>query len=206
MPVWEIPEYVRKYGIVAMLVALVPLAVPYIDKYLESTQEAKVSALGYKVKKEIVDEIKIAINQQTAEVRLAHGRKNLTEKEALYLMRTAVGYQSIYKVDWLKKFLSPYTPQDAQLAQSRIRVAIRAELIRQSNIYIEELNTFQHPKLGRLGQFIAESFSMDTFLEGLYLIVESNSCLNCDQLYDNIMYYMLDAQNDLWQVAERRMK
>lgn len=206
MPVWEIPEYVRKYGTVAMLVALVPLAVPYIDKYLESTQEAKVSALGYKVKKEIVDEIKIAINQQTAEVRLAHGRKNLTEKEALYLMRTAVGYQSIYKVDWLKKFLSPYTPQDAQLAQSRIRVAIRAELIRQSNIYIEELNTFQHPKLGRLGQFIAESFSMDTFLEGLYLIIESNSCLDCDQLYDNIMYYMLDAQNDLWQVAERRMK
>lgn len=206
MPVWEIPEYVRKYGVVAVSVALVPLAIPYIDKYLESTQEAKVSALVYKVKKEVVDEIKIAINQQTAEVRLAHGRKNLTEKEALYLMRTAVGYQSIYKVDWMKKFLSPYTPQDAQLAQSRIRVAIRAELVRQSNIYIEALNTFQHPKLGRLGQFVAESFSMDMFLEGLYLIVESSPCLNCDQLYDNIMYYMLDAQNDLWQAAERKMK
>lgn len=206
MPVWEIPEYIRKYGAVAVLVALVPLALPYIDKYLESTQDAKINALVYKVKKEVVDEIKVAINQQTSEVRLAHGRKNLADKEALYLMKTAVGYQSIYKVDWMKKYLSLYTVQDAQLSQARIRLAIRAELIRQSNIYVEALNMFQHHKLGNLGQFVAEEFPMDTFLEGLYLIVESSPCLSCDQLYDNVLYYMLDAQNDLWQVVERKFK
>ena len=199
-------ESVKKYGALTGLVLLLPFLFPYLDKYLEGQNNSRVEAMVQKVKKEIIDDIKIAINQQTAEVRLAHGRKNLTDKEALYLMRTAVGYQSIYKVDWMKKFLSLYTTQDAQIAQTRIRTAIRAELIRQSNIYIEALNTFQHPKLGGLGQFVAESFPMDMFLDGLYLIVESSPCLNCDQLYDNVMYYMLDAQNDLWQVAERKMK
>ena len=197
---------VKKYGPLTGLVLLIPVLLPYWDKYQDSQNNHRVALMVQTVKTEIVNDIASRIDAQTAEARASHGRMNLTDKEALYLMKTAVGYQSIYKVDWMKKYLSLYTVQDAQLVQSRIRVAIRAELIRQSNVYTEALNTFQHPKLGRLGQFVVENFPMDVFLDGLYLIIESSPCLNCDQLYDNIMYYMLDAQNDLWQVAERKMK
>ena len=197
---------VKKYGPLTGLVLLIPVLLPYWDKYQESQNNHHIALIVQKVKAEIVSDIASRIDAQTAEVRASHGRMNLTDKEALYLMKTAVGYQSIYKVDWMKKYLSPYSVADIQMAMGRVRTAIRAELIRQSNIYVEALNTFQHPKLGALGKFVADEFPMEEFLKGLYAIVESSPCLDCDVLYDNIMYYMLDAQNVLWQVAERKMK
>lgn len=199
-------ESVKKYGPLTGLVLLVPFTLPYLDKYMESQSSYRTEAFVQLVKEDIVSEISKKIDAQTAEVRSAHGRKLLNDKEALYLMRTAVGYQSIYKVEWLKKYLSLYRLEELGISKSTVRTAIKAELVRQSNIYVDVLNSFQHPKLGSLGAFVAKEFPMDMFLEGLYLIVESSPCLDCDILYDNVMYYMLDAQNDLWRIAEKRMK
>ena len=199
-------ESVKRYGVLTGLVLLVPFLLPYLDKYMEGQNNARVDAMVQVVKTDIINDIAKRIDAQTAEARAAHGRMTLTAPEAIYLMKTAVGFQSIYKVEWMKAYLRAYKPSDVQMAMGRVRMAIRAELIRQSNIYVEALNGFQHPKLGSLGTFVWNEFPMDSFLKGLYEIVESADCLDCDVLYENIMYYMLDAQNELWRVAEGRMK
>lgn len=199
-------EAVKKYGVTTGLVLLIPFMLPYFEKYLDARTANKTEAFVYKIKGEIIKDIQLLLDKQTAIAIAAHTKTKLTDKQALYIMKTVVGYQSIHKVNWLRTYLSTIPKNNIEYMERAIKQAIKAELVRQSSIYVEALNGFANPKLGLLGNFVNDNFDMDGFLEGIYAIVFNNECLDCDLVYEAIMYFMLDEQNKLWEKAEERMK
>jgi len=197
---------VKKYGIATGLVLLIPFILPYVDKYLDSKAATSTRVFVYKIKDEITRDVQHMLDKQTTIAIEAHAKAKLDDKQTIYLMKTAVGYQSIHKVNWMRTYLGSIPKENISYMERAIKQAIKAELIRQSAIYIDALNGFAHPKIGLLGNFINDNFDMDGFLEGIYAIVFSNDCVDCDMVYETIMYFMLDEQNALWKMAEERMK
>jgi hypothetical protein len=200
----QLAELFKKYGVAGVLAAVIAMGFPYVEQYISMETNQSTQIFVHKMKAEILQDIQRMLDKQTAIAVDAHAKTKLSDKQAIYLMKTAVGYQSIYKVEWLKDYLK--NNKDYILHnKTMIRNAIRAELVRQSSIYVEALNGFVHPKIGRLGDFVNDNFDMVTFLEGIYLIVFASDCAECETTYTAIMYHMLDAQNDLWYKAEQRM-
>lgn len=199
--------YIKKYGIAGVVVATVPLMTPYLDKYFDNKASIKTKLMVSEIKDDMLSEIQVMFDKQTALAVDSHARTKLTNQQALYLMQTAVGYQSIHKIEWLKQYLIRYNSHEA-INQNRyvIERAMRAELTRQSSIYMRRLNEFVHPKLGRLGDFVNSHFPMEDFLNGISAIVFEHACRDdCTTFYDDVMFYMLEMQNSLWYEAERQM-
>ena len=196
---------IKKYGLVTVMIATLPFILPYIDKYLSNKTRGQTEAFVYKIKAEIVSDIEKIIDEQTAVAIKAHAKTRLDDEQALYLMKTAVGYQSIHKIEWLQRYLEGLNVNTFKDIEYTIKSAIRGELTRQSNVYIDALNQFTHPKLGNLGNFVATHFDMDEFLDGVYNIVFTTDCSDCETMYNTVMYHMLNVQNELWSEAEKEM-
>jgi len=151
----------------------------------------------------IYDPIVTSLEKNLATAIDAHGKTKLTDLQAIYLIRTAVGYQSIHKVQWLKEYLGK---TGIIGNEQRIKSAIKAELTRQSSIYISSLNRFVHPKLGLLGIYVENHFPMEPFLNGVYEIALNVTCDDIENKGNDVMYLMLDMQNDLLQQASEEMR
>lgn len=197
----QLAQYFKKYGLAGVLAAIVFMGYPQVEKYMANTASKQTEAFVYKLKAELLLDIQRMLDMQTRVAVDAHAKAKLTDKQAIYIMKTAVGYQSIHKVEWLKRYLEKLDPEVAMNMQNVIRSAIRGELTRQSSVYTDALNSFVHPKLGRLGDYVEENFDMAEFLEGVYEIVFNNDCYDCELLYDTVMYHMLNSQNTLWEQA-----
>ena len=200
----QLAQLFKKYGVAGVLAAVIAMGFPYIEQYISIEANKSTQVFVHRIKDDMLRDIQAMLDKQTSIAVDAHAKTKLSDKQAIYIMKTAVGYQSIHKVDWLKDYLAV---NKARLHdQEMIKKAIRAELIHQSSIYVEVLNGFAHPKLGRLGDFVHNNFDMESFLEGIYLIVFSSECVDCDIPYTAVMYHMLSAQNSLWELAEKKIR
>lgn len=197
----QLAQYFKKYGLAGVLSVVVVTGIPQVEKYVSSQTSKTTEAFMYKLKGELLADIQRMLDMQTRIAVDAHAKTKLTDKQAIYIMKTAVGYQSIHKVEWLKRYLGKLDPEVVMSMQNSVRSAIQGELIRQSSTYIEALNNFVHPKLGRLGDYVENHFDMKGFLDGIYEIVLNSDCYDCDLLYDIVMYHMLNSQNELWDRA-----
>lgn len=206
MSVEGIPESIKKYGWSASLVLLLPFVLPYLEKYFDNKTASQTEAFVYEIKADLIKDIQAITDKQTRLAIESHAKTKLTGRQAVYLMKTAVGYQSIHKVNWLRRHMEKVPQESVYILEDSIKAAIKAEFIHQSNIYIDALNGFVHPNLGRLGDFVKEEFCMDRFLERVYGIVLNNDCGSCEIVMESVMYVMLDEQNQLWKKAEERIR
>lgn len=185
---------VKQYGIVGFVVVMMPFATPYIEDYLADNQEALMRDISKDMAAKITLDIKEYIN-----------RENHVNRDVLIdITRLSVAKQSIHKVKFIKDLMTDYKDREVG-NEKRIKHKIKVELYRQSEVYVTFLDNFEDPVIGRVGAYIATYFPMSSFLEGVNAIV-LNEELSVDVRADDIMMYMLDAQDDFFIEMEAKMK
>ena len=192
-------DFIRKYGILGSIAILTPFVMPYINSYLMDRQKSMIDDALDRNRVYTFREVRGIVAGLRHDMRVVSGTKVLDDEQALYIMKTAVGFQSIHKIKWIVAYLTEHYTQGT-CNPKRAKNAIKVELYRQSHIYINGLNLFSHPVLGRLGDYVANNFPMNDFLERVY-------CIACDKTLtpttkgEDILSIMLSMQNDLWDKA-----
>jgi len=165
---------VKKYGVIGILALLFPFVEPIISKYLEEYNTAKYE----KVKLDFANLVSSKDNR-------------LKTPTLIAVSKLAVGKQSIHKVEAIRMILYSYSDLDKN--SNRVKLAIRNELYKQSDVYIKFLNTLApHPSVGYIGEYISNNFDMEVFLQGIYAIVLSDYSI--EMKCNDLMQYMLSEQ------------
>ena len=199
----KVHDLVKKYGVTGILVTALPFAIPYIDSYIAAKQNDTVRLIVKEESDRVVSTIVTNLEKNLEVAIKGHSKTLITDGQALYIMKTSVGFQSIYKIDAIMDILNKYPMQIGNVYNdNKIKNAIKGELIRQSAIYVGELNRFIHPKLGTLGTYIADQFPMSRFLDDVYTVALT---IDCTSKRRDLMYLMLQYQNQLWDDTKVRL-
>jgi len=179
---------VKRYGIIGAFALVFPFVEPFITEYFSDVTTKKFSQI---VKEQIYE--------------CASKENKVSSETMLRIARIAVAKQSIHKVDEIRNILNSY---DTVLGnENRIKLSIKNELYKQSDIYIKFLNTFApHPKIGYVGDYIVMHFDMDTFLDNVNRLALNINCGDVNNKANDIMMYMLDIQNVFFKKMEEDMK
>jgi hypothetical protein len=202
-------ETIKKYGVTTIVIASIPFTLPYVDKYLDKRQAIAVKRAVKQIAVEEREVIFAYVDNKTKSIKedliKYMSKTKLTDELSIEIMKNAIGFQSVHKREWLISFMSD---MDVELKRNEeyAKKAIKAELIRQTNLYVAFLNNFVHPKLGFLGDYVAKNFPMDNFLKEIYRIVLDENIGNIRYRADIIMSIMLTMQNDLLENARKDMQ
>jgi len=198
----SVRELVAKYGVIGSIAILMPFFAPYINEFLDTRQKKLLDAALARHRTVVFRHADATANDLKKDLRIIAATKTLTNDQALYIMRAGMGYQSIFKISWLDDYLSDRGNgiKDTYFH----RQAIKLELVRQSQEYINKLNSFSHKDLGRLGDYVASNFPMDEFLNRIYLIVFDENLSHKEKVKSSL-HLMLDMQNTIWSIAAEKM-
>lgn len=190
---------IKKYGVLGLAVVTFPFWQPYLDAYLDKgTEEAVARAVKSNLEPFCTQAARLqnaVIDMETLMINCKGGAKALKANDIDYIARKAVGMQSIIKVKEIKRLIQTY-PRDTKHDKVRLRLKIKEVLIRNSMIYVNDLNAYQHRAIGRIGKYIWDEFPMDEFLVVVYSLTADSAPENkLIYMTDDLMAYMLDIQN-----------
>jgi len=128
------------------------------------------------------------------QVALSAGKTIFTKEQALEIGRAAVKAASIDKIDFIRRRIEK---NNLINRRDSIQKSIKAELIRLSSIYINQLNQYNIEWKVMLWDWIWENFEMEAFLEEVYDSVFSDNTL-LEKTID-IQTTMTAYQNQMWE-------
>ncbi len=144
---------------------------------------------------------------------LHEGAKLLDADDVDYIARNAVASQSIIKVNEIEAMLRNTINPEIGASQAmisnyerRVKLRLKEILVRNTKIYVKDLNRYQHSAIGRVGDYIWETFPMDEFMQEMYKIIIYTGCRDIDVICKDTMDKMLEAQNDFFSNMKRKMK
>jgi hypothetical protein len=179
--------FLKKYGFLGLMVLMFPFVEPFITNYFSEVTVNKFSNI---VKRQIYD--------------CSSKDNKVSEDTMLAIARLAVAKQSIHKVEEIKRILNRYDTMIGN--EKRIGIAIKNELVRQSAIYVNFLNTLApHPSIGYAGTYIANNFEMDSFVEQVISIATNPNCGDINNKGNDIMQFMLAVQADFFSKMKKDM-
>ncbi len=162
---------VKKYGVVGFAIITFPFWQPYLDEYMDKHTEKvvrkAVTEASVPISEKLVMLSGSVTNMESIMINCKGGSKALLSKDIDYIARKAVGMQSIIKVKQMKVVLLKY-PRNTEIQKKRLRVRIKNILIKNSKVYVKDLNNYQHRAIGRIGDYVWNEFPMGEFLSVIY--------------------------------------
>ncbi len=195
--------FIQKYGVKGVAVLVLSMATPYIGTMLDNYNNDSV----VRAVKSQVAPIKAELARLTNLVANCKGGVvALRATDIDYIARMAVKAQSVDKVKEIKELL--YKHQGELLTDGqkiRLTLQIKQVLITNSKVYVKALNSYQHHAIGRIGDYIWNTFPMDEFLHNTYDIAVYTSCSNPDNVGTDLMLYMLEIQDSFFKEMYYKM-
>ena len=180
-----------------------PFFAPYASEFLDTRQQRLLDEALIRNRIVTFREVRNITDQLKRDLLIASSTTVLGDEQAISVMKSMMGYQSIYHVEWLRDFVA--IRNNKILDTRRNRQVIRLALFRQGLAYVGSLNDFSHNKLGRLGAFVSSKFPMDTFLDGIYAITFSTELTEAEKSAATL-HLMLSMEGDLWVIAADEMQ
>lgn len=201
--------FMQKYGIKGVIVLALTMVAPYAGSIYEDYTQAAIS-------KTMDSKLEPMNTKMDDIVKMVANCKNsvplLKSNHLDYIARMAVAKQSIHKVKEIKQVLRDnpkrvfIKPQDKEYYEKRIKSKIREILVRNSKVYVNDLNNYQHQNLGRVGDYIWNEFPMDEFTKAIDILTVYSTCADIEMIGEDVMIYMLDAQDIFFTKMYKEMK
>lgn len=146
----------KKYGFTGLLAIISPFLIPIgIDWASNAQRDAILKPLD---KRLASMEAEIMFNRTLA---ASNDMKTMVlSNDWNTLVRHRVRSQSLDKVKEIMVILES-APRTTETDKSRLWTRVKNILFRNTNIYVNELNTYRHPVVGNVGRYLAIMFPMD---------------------------------------------
>lgn len=197
--IWKIVDLGAFGGLVVIFLFGIYKVVPQIREVFEGLTRS-IDKLDDGVS-DMSETIKEEIRKQGMITRRNLASNSFSDEEIIDKATDKVLAKSFEKLAYLREVL---IRNSLQKREKQIKENIRVSLIRFSNDYIKQLNTERHRlSTGALmGDWIAENFPMESFLEELYeiffRITDDDIAIERHNKINDIKVLMIDTQEKMW--------